>query len=88
MTSDPTPAGLGGEPAAERRGHQRRRPRHTTPVSRIEADTEADNVAERRALEKCGFTQEGVMRGRTFRAGAWRDIVRYAILRDDPLPPL
>jgi RimJ/RimL family protein N-acetyltransferase len=60
----------------------------TTPVFRIEADTEVDNVAERRALEKCGFAQEGVMRGRTFRAGAWRDVVRYAILRDDPLPPL
>ncbi|MFI0979597.1 GNAT family N-acetyltransferase [Streptomyces sp. NPDC021093] len=58
------------------------------PIPRIEADTEVTNVAERRSLEKCGFTQEGVMRSRAFRAGAWRDIARYSILRDDPLPPL
>ncbi|MFF8594106.1 GNAT family N-acetyltransferase [Streptomyces sp. NPDC015220] len=54
-----------------------------TPVARIEADTEADNFAEQRALEKAGFTREGVMRGVIFRDGQWRDHVRYGILRDE-----
>lgn len=35
---------------------------HTT-VHRIQAETDVDNVAEQRALEKAGFTREGVMRG-------------------------
>jgi RimJ/RimL family protein N-acetyltransferase len=56
---------------------------HTT-VHRIQAGTEVTNVAEQRALEKAGFTREGVMRGIAFRAGAWRDGVLYSILRSDP----
>lgn len=56
---------------------------HTT-VHRIEADTEVNNHAERRALEQAGFTSEGVMRGVGWRDGAWRDGVRYAVLRTDP----
>ncbi|MCP2340925.1 GNAT family N-acetyltransferase [Actinomadura rupiterrae] len=55
-------------------------------VHRLEADTEVDNVAEQRALEKLGLTREGVMRQVAFRDGAWRDGVRYAILRTDPQP--
>lgn len=55
---------------------------HTTVV-RIEADTEAENIAEQRALEKVGFTREGVLRSVGFRDGRWRDGVRYSILRDD-----
>ena len=55
---------------------------HTT-VHRIEADTEAENVAEQRALEKAGFTREGVMRGVFWRDGAWRDGVIYSLLRTD-----
>ncbi|MYW02983.1 GNAT family protein [Streptomyces sp. SID3343] len=54
-----------------------------SPVVRIEADTEADNFAEQRALEKSGFTREGVMRSFVFRDGWWRDVVRYSVLRDD-----
>ncbi|MER7754102.1 GNAT family protein [Kitasatospora sp. NPDC097643] len=57
-----------------------------TPVVRLEADTEADNHAEQRALEKCGFGREGVLRSATFRDGAWRDMVRYGLLRADPRP--
>ncbi|GAB3958455.1 GNAT family protein [Actinoallomurus acanthiterrae] len=56
---------------------------HTT-VHRIEADTEVENVAEQRALEKAGFTREGVMRGCGWRDGAWRDGVTYSLLRTDP----
>jgi RimJ/RimL family protein N-acetyltransferase len=56
---------------------------HTT-VHRIEADTEVENLAEQRALEKAGFTREGVMRGCGWRDGAWRDGVTYSLLRTDP----
>jgi RimJ/RimL family protein N-acetyltransferase len=56
---------------------------HTT-VHRIEAATEVDNIAEQRALEKAGFTREGVMRGVGWRQGAWRDGVTYSFLRTDP----
>ncbi len=34
-----------------------------TLVMRIEADTESGNIAEQRALEKAGFTREGILRG-------------------------
>jgi [ribosomal protein S5]-alanine N-acetyltransferase len=58
-----------------------------TPVHRIEATTEVDNVAEQRSLEKAGFVREGVLRGRAFLRGGWRDGLMYARLRDDPVPP-
>jgi RimJ/RimL family protein N-acetyltransferase len=58
---------------------------HTT-ANRIEATTETGNRAEQRALEKAGFTREGILRGRDWRAGQWRDVVIYAIVRADPLP--
>ena len=56
---------------------------HTT-IHRIEAATEAGNIAEQKALERAGFTREGVLRGIRWRAGAWRDEVLYSILRTDP----
>lgn len=56
---------------------------HTT-VHRIWAGTEVDNTAEQRALEKAGFTREGVARGVGWRDGAWRDGVIYSLLRSDP----
>ncbi|MEU9018068.1 GNAT family protein [Actinomadura sp. NPDC048394] len=55
-------------------------------VHRLEADTEAENIAEQRVLEKLGLTREGVIRAAVFRDGAWRDGVRYSILRTDPRP--
>jgi RimJ/RimL family protein N-acetyltransferase len=58
-----------------------------TPVHRIEADTESDNVAEQRALTKAGFTREGVLRGAGFRGGSYRDLVLFSILRDEVPPP-
>ena len=50
---------------------------------RIEAHTDVENIAEQRALEKAGFTREGVLRGVVFRDGRWRDSLSYAVLRDD-----
>jgi RimJ/RimL family protein N-acetyltransferase len=55
---------------------------HST-VNRIEAATEITNIAEQRALEKAGFTREGVLRGSGFRAGEWRDGVLYSMIRAD-----
>ncbi|HSZ42956.1 MAG TPA: GNAT family protein [Trebonia sp.] len=58
-----------------------------TPVNRIEAWTEAANIAEQRSLERAGFTREGVRRGAGWRGGAWRDVVLYGILRAEAGPP-
>ena len=55
----------------------------TTPLHRVEASTDIENVAEQRSLEKAGFIREAVLRGVQFRAGAWHDLVNYARLRDD-----
>ena len=55
---------------------------HTT-VQRIEAATEVGNIAEQRALEKAGFTREGVHRSAGWRDGAHRDGVWYSMLRTD-----
>jgi RimJ/RimL family protein N-acetyltransferase len=54
-----------------------------TQVNRIEAVTEITNIGEQRALEKAGFTREGVLRGATFRAGRWHDQIIYSVLRDE-----
>ena len=54
-----------------------------TPVNRVEATTEITNVAEQRALEKAGFTREGILRGASFRHGRYRDDVIYSVLRDE-----
>lgn len=54
-----------------------------TDAFRVEADTDVDNAAERAALTAAGFTAEGVLRGARYRAGARRDAVMYARLRDD-----
>ncbi len=55
----------------------------TTEVNRVEAMTDIENIAEQRALEKAGLRREGVVRGAQFRAGAYHDLVTYALVRDD-----
>ncbi len=54
-----------------------------TQANRIEAGTEINNVAEQRALEKAGFTREGVIRGAGFQGGRWHDGVVYSVLRSE-----
>lgn len=54
-----------------------------THAYRVEAHTETENLAEQRALEKAGFTREGIVRGAAYRAGRWRDMVGYSMLRSD-----
>jgi RimJ/RimL family protein N-acetyltransferase len=53
----------------------------TTPVNRVEAMTDIDNVVEQRALEKAGFAREGVLRGAQYRARDWHDLVVFARVR-------
>jgi [ribosomal protein S5]-alanine N-acetyltransferase len=57
----------------------------TTPTHRIWAGTEVENIAEQRALERCGFRQEGLLRGHHFRDGHWRNSYIYGLVRDDNL---
>lgn len=54
----------------------------TTEANRVEAMTDVENRAEQRALEKAGFRREGTLYGAQFRAGRWRDLVVYSLLRD------
>jgi hypothetical protein len=58
---------------------------HTT-AHRLEATTGVDNLAEQHALDHAGFTQEGLLRGRGWLDGEWRDGYIYARLRTDPPP--
>ncbi|RIX30929.1 GNAT family N-acetyltransferase [Amnibacterium setariae] len=54
-----------------------------TRFERLEASTDVLNVAEQRALEKAGFTREGVLRHAQWRAGAFHDVVLFSRLRGD-----
>ena len=55
----------------------------TYPVMRIEASTDRENIAEQRALEKAGFTREGVLRQAQWRTGSQHDLVIYSKLRGE-----
>lgn len=58
-----------------------------TLAHRLEAQTDADNIAEQKALERSGFRREGVLRGARFREGEWRDMLMYGLLRADVARP-
>jgi RimJ/RimL family protein N-acetyltransferase len=53
----------------------------TSPVHRLTANTDIDNVPERRCLDRCGFHLDGVLRQAGFRDGEWRDVAAYSLLR-------
>jgi len=53
------------------------------PIMRVEASTDITNSAEMRALEKAGFTREGVLRKAQWRNGDWHDLVLYSKLRGE-----
>ena len=55
----------------------------TYPIMRIEASTDKENIAEQRALEKAGFTREGILRRAQWRNGNWHDMVIYSKLRGE-----
>ncbi len=54
----------------------------THGLARFTARTFADNLASRRVLEKCGFVQEGVMRGAVRKGGRQLDMVSHGLLLD------
>ena len=49
----------------------------------MEATTDVENTAERRALERAGFALEGVLRRAQFRGGEWRDMALYSLVRGE-----
>jgi RimJ/RimL family protein N-acetyltransferase len=57
-----------------------------TQVNRIEAEAELTNKPALRALEKAGYTREGVARGVIFRSGRWRDRAVFSMLRSEVSP--
>ena len=55
----------------------------SSPLDRIEASTDVENVPEQRSLEKAGFIREGVLRGAQARADGQHDLYSYSFLRGD-----
>ena len=55
----------------------------TYTVMRVEAATDVTNIPEQRALEKAGFTREGIARKAQWRGGDWHDLVVYSKLRGE-----
>jgi [ribosomal protein S5]-alanine N-acetyltransferase len=49
-------------------------------LHRVEAACQPDNMASRRVLEKCNFTQEGMARAYLKINGQWRDHVLFGIV--------
>jgi len=52
-----------------------------TRAERVQASTDIENLAERRALVRAGFEEEGTVRRAQWRAGGWHDQVLYSRLR-------
>jgi RimJ/RimL family protein N-acetyltransferase len=52
-------------------------------ANRVEAETDAGNIAECRSLEIAGFTEEGTARKSNWRRGEWHDMVVYSRLRSE-----
>lgn len=53
------------------------------PVMRVEASTDVANFPEQRALEKAGFSRDGVLRKAQWRNGDWHDLMVYSKLRGE-----
>lgn len=51
-------------------------------VHRLWATAHPSNIASQRVLEKCGMTQEGVMRNYRYMHGEWADRLLYARIND------
>ena len=55
----------------------------TSDLDRVEASTDVENVPEQRALEKAGFTQEGILRSAQERVDGRHDLFVYSLLREE-----
>jgi RimJ/RimL family protein N-acetyltransferase len=53
----------------------------TSDLDRVEASTDVENMPEQRALEKAGFTQEGILRSAQERVDGRHDLFVYSLLR-------
>lgn len=58
-----------------------------TPLQRLEFLTLAENAPAIALAERCGFTREGILRGRIVRNGEPRNAVLLSILRGDQKSP-
>lgn len=54
-----------------------------TRVERVQAWTDAHNIAEQRALLRAGFTEEGTLRSAQWRGGSWHDQKLFSRLRGE-----
>jgi len=52
-------------------------------IVRIQAETNPQNAASQRVLEKAGFKKEGIIRKSFFSRGVWRDTALFSILREE-----
>ena len=52
-----------------------------SPLVRLEADTDVDNIAAQKMLERCGFRAEGVLRKYRFHHGSYHDNYLYSYIR-------
>jgi RimJ/RimL family protein N-acetyltransferase len=50
---------------------------------RIQSRTDSENLASWKALEKAGFTREGILRKTCYCRGAWKNDCMYSILREE-----
>lgn len=55
----------------------------TSTTHRVWAWTGTDNLAEQKALDRCGFVREGMVRQAVFRGGEWHDSFIYGLLRHE-----
>lgn len=53
----------------------------TKLMARLQLSIRPDNLASRRVAEKCGYTQEGVMRSIAFSQGRFQDMELWSITR-------
>ncbi len=53
------------------------------PLNRLETQHDVRNPASGRVMQKCGLTQEGILRGRILNKGEYVDTALYSILRSD-----
>lgn len=52
-------------------------------IVRVQAHTDARNVASQKVLQNVGFKKEGKVRKSVFARGEWRDRCLYSILREE-----
>lgn len=52
-------------------------------ANRVQADTDIGNIPEQKALERAGFSREGIARGAQWRRGEWHDRIVYSYLRNE-----